>query len=278
MLNKNTIVRFYVIAKQNLFGLLRRKFSPRNDENALWHREKHLPPRNDVEKLTIRPFNRSTFQPAFTLAEVLITLGTIGLIAMMTIPDLISNYQKEQVLSQLKKDYSSLVQAVKLSEIENGDNQYWDWGTNITVRQSFDTYWAPYLKIMKHCYTYSECGYTSTSPWKTLSGDPFGMGLIDAGTRTPVILSDGTLLMIRFVSSESSPAKIYLDINAGKGPNVLGKDFFIFIVDANKGFVPNGYNQIAGTLNNSCKIGSVGDFCAAKIIFDGWQIKSDYPW
>lgn len=40
---------------------------------------------------------------AFTLAEVLITLGIIGVVAAMTLPTLIANYQKRQTVVQLKK-------------------------------------------------------------------------------------------------------------------------------------------------------------------------------
>ena len=100
---------------------------------------------------------------AFTLAEVLITLAIIGVVAAMTIPTLISNYQKKVVENKLSYFYSSMNQAIRLSEIENGDKKYWfdnsagnltdEDGNSIeyTSKQSiwFDTYLAPYLKIIK---------------------------------------------------------------------------------------------------------------------------------
>lgn len=43
---------------------------------------------------------------AFTLAEVLITLGIIGVVAAMTIPTLMSNYRKKQLETQIKANYS----------------------------------------------------------------------------------------------------------------------------------------------------------------------------
>ena len=58
---------------------------------------------------------------AFTLAEVLITLGIIGVVAAMTMPALIGNYQKKQTVSALQKAYTTLAQAVKLSELSNGE-------------------------------------------------------------------------------------------------------------------------------------------------------------
>ena len=55
----------------------------------------------------------------FTLAEVLITLGIIGIVAAMTIPVLITNYQKKTTATRVKKAYSELLLAIKLSESFN---------------------------------------------------------------------------------------------------------------------------------------------------------------
>lgn len=60
-------------------------------------------------------------QKGFTLAEVLITLGIIGIVAAMTMPTLIGKYQKKQTAVQLKKVYTEMSQAVALSELDNGD-------------------------------------------------------------------------------------------------------------------------------------------------------------
>lgn len=61
----------------------------------------------------------------FTLAEVLITLGIIGVVAAMTLPTLIQNYKNQVVETRLKKFYSVMNQAVMLSESENGDKKDW---------------------------------------------------------------------------------------------------------------------------------------------------------
>lgn len=39
----------------------------------------------------------------FTLAEVLITLGIIGVVAALTMPSLIAEHQKNKLLQELKK-------------------------------------------------------------------------------------------------------------------------------------------------------------------------------
>lgn len=50
---------------------------------------------------------------AFTLAEVLITLGIIGVIAALTLPGLIQGYRKKVTETALKKAYSQLSQALE---------------------------------------------------------------------------------------------------------------------------------------------------------------------
>lgn len=55
----------------------------------------------------------------FTLAEVLITLGIIGVVAAITIPNLINNYKAKQLRTQFLKSYSVLSQAFKLMQADD---------------------------------------------------------------------------------------------------------------------------------------------------------------
>ena len=63
--------------------------------------------------------NILTNKLGFTLAEVLVTLGVIGVIAAMTIPGLMSNYRKRQLQTQIKADVSIIQQAVRFAEYED---------------------------------------------------------------------------------------------------------------------------------------------------------------
>ena len=51
---------------------------------------------------------------AFTLAEVLITLGIIGIVAAMTLPALINNYKEQEIITRVKKTYTTIAQALEL--------------------------------------------------------------------------------------------------------------------------------------------------------------------
>ena len=63
---------------------------------------------------------------AFTLAEVLITLGIIGIVAAMTLPTLINNHNKKVTITRLKHFQSLMSQAFNQSTVENGDFSGWD--------------------------------------------------------------------------------------------------------------------------------------------------------
>ncbi len=73
----------------------------------------------------------------------------------------------------------------------------------------------------------------------------------------------------------------YVDINGPKKPNVIGKDVFIFNVVDNDNIKPYCYEYSKEYINRHCNK-SVSDknynCCTAKVINDGWQFKSDYPW
>ena len=84
---------------------------------------------------------------AFTLAEVLITLAIIGVVAAMTIPTLISDVSRKQHLVAFKKKYAEIVQAIKLSTIDNMDTSKWDY--SLDDEEFFAKYLAPYLKTTK---------------------------------------------------------------------------------------------------------------------------------
>lgn len=70
---------------------------------------------------------------AFTLAEVLVTLGVIGVVAAITMPALINNYQRIVLKNQFKKAYSLLSNAVFQTQSNLGYGvgcSYWDESEN----------------------------------------------------------------------------------------------------------------------------------------------------
>lgn len=64
-------------------------------------------------------------KPAFTLAETLITLGIIGIVAVLTLPGILVKRQKNISATRLKQTYSQLYQAFKTAESEYGEMDNW---------------------------------------------------------------------------------------------------------------------------------------------------------
>lgn len=103
---------------------------------------------------------RYMFKKGFTLAEVLVTLGIIGVVAAMTIPALIRSYNKQLVETRLKKFYSVFNQAILQSVHDNGPFEGWEYWIEQTdengnaipnqpkIRNAFDRYLRPYMNIV----------------------------------------------------------------------------------------------------------------------------------
>ena len=96
---------------------------------------------------------------AFTLAETLVTLAIIGMIASMLIPPLINSYQKTVNQVKLRKVYAILAQISQRAVAEYGDMSYIDFydGSSEKVQEWYLTYFKPNLKIAKECFDDSGC-------------------------------------------------------------------------------------------------------------------------
>jgi prepilin-type N-terminal cleavage/methylation domain-containing protein len=216
----------------------------------------------------------------FTLAEVLITLAIIGVVAALTIPTVVKNYQKTQTVVKLKKAYSAIFQAYNNSQAENGAYETWDKGIDIGTEEYFNKYWKPYFKIEKTCSTGVSCGYKNNSPWVKLDGIDTGYSINTSVIGLSFITTDGVLYRIRVSNSSgaSEASNIIVDLNNSKGPNMLGKDTFFFERTKN-GILPYGYSESVSNINSSCSEETKsGFYCAAKIMKDGWEITDSYPW
>ena len=91
------------------------------------------------------------YKKAFTLSEVLITLGVIGVVAAMTIPAVINKYKEHVTVNKVKKFYSMISQAFLMSVKDNGYANEWsveNEQNSITAKQ-IAGYFKPYLKIIK---------------------------------------------------------------------------------------------------------------------------------
>ena len=234
---------------------------------------------------------------AFTLAEVLITLGIIGVVAAMTLPSLVQNYRKSVVENKLKSEYSLISNAIRMSEAKNGSSEDWatcDEAYSFECTKSFfDTYLAPELKTVKICGNDNkeECW---TEPVSLSGKKGYLSPLIDIGLTA--ILSNGTSLYMWAggQNSEAAHLQIWFDIDGPtKGKGIIGADVFGTIT-----FFKAREERRAGTFMQGCaKLLDVdnykndteygcskdvdtqfaGFYCGALIEQNGWKIPKDYP-
>ncbi len=218
----------------------------------------------------------------FTLAEVLITLGIIGVVAALTISTVITKHQKKVTISKLEKSISILNQAYRLSIAELGEP---DNALELGGEAYFNTYWAPYIKSVKICprnnVGHVACGYKSHFPFKYANKNQSDREFTRANDRVAFYTSDGFLYIIftglinNYV--ESGYNGIMVDINGAAAPNRYGRDVFLLQRNKEKGIVePEGYDKTDSEVDQNCS--TKGNYCAEKIRRNGWQIPADYPW
>lgn len=223
---------------------------------------------------------------AFTLAEVLITLAIIGVVAAMIIPSLIQGQQEKATVTAVKKVYSTLSNAYKSAEQENGTPDTWGMTTgNVPTGDApMLNMIKPYLNVTKDCTNGSSGCFPAGVTYKWL-GSMGTYRIIDSWGYPTLRLSDGTLIMAAISNSscgykpgyslslQNVCGEYYVDINGYKGPNQWGKDLFSFWL-TKYGIVPEGSElQTADTWSdfvNNCKNKDTqsGYGCAAWVIYN----------
>lgn len=203
---------------------------------------------------------------AFTLAEVLITLGIIGVVAAMTLPIIKNKAEKQILKNQYKKAYNTVSNALARSYVNNGGTWYdcyyhidrtclkyengecvesFGYSNNTQCNELFNEM-KTILKVIKVCNNKSyEQGcipdmkgadtiYTTENPDKDpndLPGSVTGVANYSEqrikNTNATWILSDGTIMGFY----TGMPWRLFwLDINGHKKPNKWGYDIFAFSV------------------------------------------------
>lgn len=223
---------------------------------------------------------------AFTLAEVLITLGIIGVVAALTLPSLIQKRTNLEVESKLKKIYSVMNQAILMSEQDNGPKEFWPnqcSSTTISCQDYYAKYVIPYLKK------------TSIKEFQS-----FG------GTNIAIFFADGSVLIGKqafdyffFPNAKNFDADTFATTTESGGLSSrkdAGITYFSFQFspsynDENhkfhykKGFEPYKAalseltkKELTGSNEYACrKDGSIKAWCTTLIQLNGWKIPEDYP-
>ncbi len=199
----------------------------------------------------------------FTLAEVLVTLGIIGVVSAMTVPSLMQNYQRQSYVTQLHKVYNELSQAGMsfinsknaLSMKEAGFN-----GNEATFLTSG-------FKVVKDCGVKADDCFAAS--YKSMTGATIEHIITNTMSKCVVIASGASMCLGNAVETglgidgkgtwNYGAARVYVDINGQKGPNILGRDFFDFVLleDGSAGALNSlhgsGMDADLSTLKSNCQ-------------------------
>lgn len=219
---------------------------------------------------------------AFTLAEILITLGIIGVIAAMTLPSVVNKYKRIVKVQQLKKIYATMTQLDRRAKADYGDSLICPHNQvrcTPDTNEFFDLYIIPYLNPAKICLNNGDCPYYRV-------GAETG-NIVDMSNEKGFMLQDGTLVKIVNIHGDASGffAMWLIDINGVKGPNYVNKDVY---------FAEFGINtdRVDGLTDEGVKDGSslfyfsinvpgehydgIGSGCFKEIVRSGWKNPKDY--
>ncbi len=239
----------------------------------------------------------------FSLAEVLTTLGIIGVVASMTIPQVINKYEKSVIETNLKKTYSELAQAIKRSEVDNDDFWTWDYSLSNMSGSFAKKYIEPYITLkvcdkwhgaketMKGCFESSSELPTGTTSWKKANGQ-FNTGA-SVALMKKYKLTDGRTLGIEnwyFNDSNKKYVKFVVDTNGQRGRTIMGEDVFMFCLMHYKygnklfsglraGDCENGGSayRLKSEREYSCSRRGDGQDCAYFLEQNNWKFPKDYP-
>ena len=219
---------------------------------------------------------------AFTLAEVLITLGVIGVVAAITIPGLMTKYRKSVVENRLKKFYSTINQAVRLS-IEEHDDIIFDTSALEADTEGSDSHAATNKNFEKEWYNEYILKYmTGVTTVDMQNGSNEQRGI-------KVSLNDGSGFTSFLYLGSNADLYLFYCINASDKScsynNYDGKNTFMFSYSPDmKSFVtsyanrrPTDFETLKNATDYGCYKGHK-QYCTRLIEMNGWKIPDDYPW
>lgn len=221
---------------------------------------------------------------AFTLAEVLVTLGIIGVVSSMTLPTLMKNHQRQVYVTQLHKVYNEISQAVDMYVT---NNNYVSFGEsrlrNNTVE--LNKFINSHFKVAKDCGKYYTPCFASS--YSNLNGNSYGFE--SSYTNKCFTLSSGAAIcftveedMIEDESVDEYLLPVHqigqgeilavdVDINGQQGPNIFGRDAFSFSIDS-RGNIYDGVYMANENVNFSSS-NSIYSGAFGRIVNDGWRME-----
>lgn len=208
---------------------------------------------------------------AFTLAEVLITLGIIGVVAALTIPSLLQKYSEKKTVSMLRESQSMIAQAMRAAEAEHGEYEGWfplahdnDIARPRIIAQNL----TPFLKLNADCSNTSETKVNCLIDARYLQKNAQPRAnYVQSTSYYAISLLNGSSLWWSCTEGNLYQIFFYIDTNGKNPPNTWGKDLFMFIY-TNGSLYPAGHPNLPYyKYETDCKAkNSTGIGCAYHVL------------
>lgn len=229
---------------------------------------------------------------AFTLAEVLITLGIIGVVAAITLPSLVNNYKEKELISRTKKVYSNLQNAILMSQRDMGvigDNTVM-FDVNKTSAEVAENF-VKYFNGATLCKTKNDKGckkYYYETLYATKYTGQGDTAQVWSNSDAKIILNDGAVVnvsqftackrtwegcekdetgnckrdendnIITQTNSGTNCASLYFDVNGPKPPNQFGADTYAIFINPDNAIAGNnaiyGWKSLQNILTGKDKL------------------------
>ena len=207
------------------------------------------------------------------MAEVLVTLGIIGVVSAMTVPTLMQNYQRQSYVTQLHKVYNELSQAFLRYQTDKNALSLKEAG--LTSQAELNTFVSTYFKIVQNCSTSATPCIAAS--YKKMDGSASYNG---AGASNCYAIASGAAICPRYTDDYYY---FIVDTNGAKGPNITGRDIFAMFI-YNNGIIDdfNFSENTTAPMTEAARNTNYADVCAAdttrwhgclgKVINDNWQM------
>ena len=269
---------------------LTKKFNPLTEREGNRTSVGDMKENNFLDKVySLFTTHHSLKSAAFTLAEVLVTLGIIGVVSAMTVPTLIQNYQRQSYVTQLHKVYNEMSQAVLKYQTDKNAVNLREAG--LGSQTEVNNFIHNYFKVVKDCGSDIPSCFASGN-YRKLDGVKYPNYDNANDNQNSYILASGAAIGVQAFSdaSRNIVMQIAVDTNGKKGPNIVGRDFFAMYVYNNGVIDEYSVSDDEGTYENvtapltqeqrernfqvACNSNkpSWGHGCFGKILNDNWEM------
>ena len=211
----------------------------------------------------------------FTLAEVLVTLGIIGVVSAMTVPTLMQNYQRKSYVTQLHKVYNEFQQALVQYQTDKNALNLTEAGLN--SQANLHTFVSTYFRVVQTCSNSLTPCFPDQNSYKKMNGTTLNTAYTVTNS---YVLASGASVRFLYSASGDKIGNIMVDINGKQGPNILGRDLFTIAVYKNGALddtattAPLSETERNNLYTSNCTgTGAAAVWgCFGKILNDNWEM------